>query len=120
MPASGHAPLVTNLDDLCTAAVDRSVNMLIPWLLIASYAYYHEDESLLSDLLFDRMCKQALERYAEITHPHKRFVSEDALRAGSLYHLRREDYPSVVEGACRRLVGDLRSRGDTLTDGDVC
>jgi NAD-dependent DNA ligase len=43
-------------------------NMLVPYYLMYSYAYYIEGESLVEDVEFDQMCQDLLEKWDTITH----------------------------------------------------
>lgn len=63
--------------------------------LMAAYAYYMEDEPIMSDWDFDNIAKELLENYDSIEHPHKHLVTPDDLRAGTYLG----EYPEVVKGA---------------------
>ena len=63
--------------------------------LIAAYAYYVEDNPIMSDWQFDVLAKRLLEKWDTIEHPHKSFISEDDLRAGTFLG----KYPSIVPDA---------------------
>lgn len=74
---------------------DDSINMYVPWYMMAAYAYYVEDDPILSDTMFDKMAKRMLELWDQIEHPHKKYLSEDMLKAGTFIG----EYPSRVKGA---------------------
>ena len=93
-----------NLDQECLWVMGQSPHAAIPWFLMASYLYYHHDVSLISDGLYDDMAKAILEAWDELDHRHKHLLSEDALKAGSLYSLRVEDYPGMTKGGARHLI----------------
>ena len=93
-----------NADTLCREAIERSPNLTVPWYLMTSYLYYHEDESLISDGLYDAMCKLMLDRWDEITHPHKHLIHKDALAAGSGFDIPKDAYPEIAKGAAIRLL----------------
>jgi len=78
-------------------------NMLVPWYLMAAYAYYEEDDPIISDSLFDRICKSILDNWDSIQHYHKKYLSKEMLEAGTYIG----DYPSIVAGAVR----NIRSKG---------
>ena len=63
---------------------------------MASYAYYEQDDPILSDGMYDRLARRLLENFEEIEHMHKHLITEDDLRAGSLLI---DEYPSIVKGA---------------------
>jgi hypothetical protein len=75
-----------------------NINLMVPWYLMASFAYYHLDDPILSDAAFDELAKKLLDNYSNVEHRHKGLIKEDDLRAGSLL-LAKEDYPSLVESA---------------------
>ena len=51
-------------------------NKLISWFMIASYAYYHLDSSVMSDYDFDYLVKRILENWEDIDHPHKDLIKK--------------------------------------------
>lgn len=76
----------------------KGPNMLVPWYLILSYAYYFLDVSLVSDRLYDRICKNllaALDAF-DIDHRHMGLCDMEALTAGTAFHLKKEDYPGMA------------------------
>ena len=91
----------TDYDKLCLETTDNNINMLVPWYLMAAYAYYVEDNPILSDMLFDRMGKKLLTHYDEVEHMHKDCITKDDLGAGTLLG----KYPSRIKGAVAALRG---------------
>jgi NAD-dependent DNA ligase len=91
-------------DEDCQEWVTENPNMIIPWLLMASYAYYYLNEAIISDGLYDTLCKETLLKWDEIYHQHKKLITKDELIAGSLYKLKEEDYPSIAKGAAAYLL----------------
>jgi hypothetical protein len=87
------------LDDYAAGIFADNINMMVPWYLMASYAYYKKDEPILSDAFFDAMGKTMLERWDDINHFHKHLITVDDLRAGTYLG----DYPSIIEGAIEEL-----------------
>ena len=83
------------LDKQCLETVDKNINMSVPWYLMAAYAYYEEDDPILSDNMFDRLAKKMLKNWDVIEHFHKHVISKDDLEAGSFLG----EYPSRVKGA---------------------
>jgi len=88
-----------NLDKVCLQFIDKNNNMLIPWYIMASYAYYEEDSPILTDALFDRLAKKILNNWDDIDHQHKNYLNEDMLRAGTY----SGEYPTRVSGAVSHL-----------------
>lgn len=83
------------IDKAYTDVCDDNPNMLVPWYLMAAYAYYVEDDPILSDSRFDQMAKRILEHWDEIDHLHKDKLTKDDLKAGTFLG----EYPSRVKGA---------------------
>ena len=76
-------------------------NMLVPYYLMYSYAYYKENESLIPDTEYDDICKQIIEKWDNITHWHKSLLTLDALTAGTGYDI---EYPNRVISAAKTLI----------------
>jgi NAD-dependent DNA ligase len=74
---------------------DDSINMYVPWYLMAAYAYYVQDDPILPDSMFDTMAKRMLEHWDEIQHRHKAYLTKEMLEAGTYIG----DYPSQIKGA---------------------
>lgn len=79
--------------------VNRSINLAVPLYLIAAYAYYIEDDPVISDDCFDWLAKLLKENWEEIKHHHKKYLTLDDLTAGTYLG----EYPTIVEGALRDL-----------------
>lgn len=90
---------VVSLDAACRSIVNPNINMTVPWYLMAAYAYYVEDSPILSDQLFDELCKTMLKHWDEIEHFHKEYITKDHLAAGTFLG----KYPSRVEDALHSL-----------------
>jgi len=86
-------------DQQCMDAIENP-NMMIPWYLMASYAYYEEDNPILSDGLFDGLAKRMLECWDDIDHWHKDLITTEDLEAGTLL---ARDFPERVKGAVKHL-----------------
>lgn len=64
-----------------------------------SFLYYKHDLSPIEDEVFDKLCVRLLAVYGTIKHRHKRLVSEDDLRAGSGFAIKK--YPQRVRMAAQ-------------------
>ena len=82
------------LDNHAAKLFATDVNMMVPWYLMASYAYYEQGDPIFSDAFFDDMGKTMLEVWDDIDHFHKHLISVDDLRAGTYLG----EYPSRVIG----------------------
>jgi hypothetical protein len=69
--------------------------MYIPWYLMAAYAYYEDDNPIISDRLFDLIAKRILENWDQIEHMHKSYLTKDMLQAGTYIG----EYPTRIKGA---------------------
>lgn len=87
------------LDNYAEEVFLKNSNMMIPYYIMASYAYYIEDNPIFSDGFYDNLAKTILAQWDTITHWHKEYLDKDALEAGSYLG----DYPSIVQGALKSL-----------------
>ena len=88
-------------DKHCGDLIDDNINMTVPWYLMAAYAYYEEDDPILSDAFFDKLANKILKEWDNITHYHKHLLSKELLEAGSFLG----EYPSIVKGALKNIKG---------------
>lgn len=79
--------------------VDKSKNLAVPLYLIAAYAYYVEDDPLISDDCFDWLAKFLKEHWEQIEHYHKEKITLQDLSAGTYLG----EYPSIVKSAAHDL-----------------
>ena len=87
------------LDDHAAKIFAKNINMMVPWYLMASYAYYKQDDAIFSDGFFDEMGKTMLACWDDIEHYHKEYITVDDLQAGTFLG----EYPSRVEGGLASL-----------------
>ena len=87
------------LDDHAAKIFAKNINMMVPWYLMASYAYYNQDDAIFSDGFFDEMGKTMLACWDDIEHFHKEHITVDDLQAGTFLG----EYPTRVEGALQSL-----------------
>ena len=88
-----------NWDQHAALLFMENLNMMVPYYLMASYAYYKQDDPIFSDAFFDNMGKTMLERWDDIAHFHKEYINKGDLLAGTFLG----KYPTRVEGALRSL-----------------
>lgn len=91
--------MTRDLDQVAAELFAKNINMMVPWYLMASYAYYKQADPIFTDGFFDEMGKTMLERWDDIEHFHKDYISTDDLNAGTFLG----EYPSRVEGALQSL-----------------
>ena len=87
------------LDIAAAKLFAKNINMMIPWYLMASYAYYKQDDAIFSDGFFDEMGKTMLACWDDIEHFHKEHITTGDLEAGTFLG----KYPSRVEGGLQAL-----------------
>jgi len=83
------------LDELSRKEFAKNKNSIIGFIIMASYLYYHKPDypPILSDHVYDRMCKYLLSNYDTIQHRLKYLIDKEDLSAGSLYKLGYNEYP---------------------------
>jgi hypothetical protein len=82
-------------DNYAAELFSKNINLMVPWYLMAAYAYYAQDTPILSDSFFDDLAKTLLTVWSDVKHHHKKYITEDMLRAGTYIG----EYPGIVEGA---------------------
>jgi hypothetical protein len=83
------------LDNHAAKIFAENINMMVPWYLMASFAYYKQDDAIFSDGFFDEMGKTMLAVWDDIEHFHKEYITKGDLEAGTFLG----EYPSRVESA---------------------
>lgn len=87
------------LDDHAAEIFAKNINMMVPYYLMASYAYYVEDDPIFSDAFYDNLAKTMLAVWDDIEHQHKHLLNTSMLEAGSFLG----EYPSIVSGSLKSL-----------------
>lgn len=87
------------IDKIMREVTEKNLNMTVPWYLMTSYAYYVEDNPLVSDGAFDRLAKTMLEQWDNIDHFHKDHIKVDDLKAGTFLG----EYPTRVPDAVKNV-----------------
>lgn len=82
-------------ETVATKRISENPNLMVPFYIMASYAYYVEDSPIFSDGFYDKLAKKILKNWDTIEHYHKHFLDKDALDAGSYLG----DYPLIIQGA---------------------
>ena len=97
-----------NLDKKAKNLLEGNPSMMVPWFLMASYLYYHENESLFSDEYYDALSKELLLKWDQVEHFHKHLIEVGDLMAGSLYRLKESDYPSLCKSTAHHLLSVMK------------
>lgn len=78
--------------------VEENANRLVPFMLMAAYAYYHTDHEMVPDWLFDEWYARLKRTRWRIKHPHLHLINtRGAGSGGCVLGIRK--YPSIVIGA---------------------
>lgn len=86
----------------------KGPNVSVPWVLMASYLYYHEDKTILSDVVYDSVIKDIVEHWDEIDHCHKRFLDFESLKSSStMFQMKSCEYPLITISTAHRLLARL-------------
>jgi len=81
--------------------VHANKNMSVPWFLMAAYAYYEEDDNIVSDNAYDALSKFIIFHWDQISHRHKHLIDVESLKnTSSIFDM---TYPSMVKGAVKEL-----------------
>lgn len=94
-------------DDYCLDIIGGNPDMLVPWILMASYLYYHRDTQLLTDAVFDILCTTLQGQYDCVNHIHKYLITRSDLQVVSLFKLEEGQYPRSCVGAALSVRRDL-------------
>lgn len=91
-------------DEACLAAVARSPNLIVPWVLMASYLYYHRDQNILSDAVYDMLVHRLRDEWATIKHLHKSIIKRASIQgSSSLFDIPERRYPIRCRSAALQL-----------------
>lgn len=97
-----------NYDQKARDSFRESTSSAVWWVIISSYLYYVRDESILSDEVFDKLMKTILDRnikHSLLSH----LITEEDLKAGSLFRLKPKDYPQFIIEAGERIIRGVDS-----------
>lgn len=73
---------------------------LLQVYLMSSFLYYENNDSPISDDMFDRICVELLKVWDDFDHMHKHLVTKADLEAGTGYAI--TVYPLMVKLAAER------------------
>lgn len=90
------------LEQLGARTVDYNADMLIPWILMASYAYYQLSIPLVPDSLYDEWTRRLSRVWWRVKHRHKHLIIHGTPQVSVL--LKEDDYPGMTISATHRLL----------------
>jgi hypothetical protein len=79
-------------------------NQMLLRYLMASYAYYVLDQSLMFDHEFDSLCIALRDNWDRVTHKLKYLTDLDALQSQTGFHIDPRSYPESLKRTARRLL----------------
>lgn len=82
-----------------TRVIRRNRNMMVPYYIMCCYAYYEEDNPLVSDGFFDLLARTLAREFTTVQHQHKNYLSEDAVSAATY----SGPYPLIVKDSVESL-----------------
>lgn len=83
--------------------------------LMSAYAYYEQDDPLITDVEFDMLAKYILHNYDSLKHPHKELITKDDLGAGTYLG----KYPEMVKNAVSHYRLELVAKRFRMAPGIV-
>lgn len=90
-------------------AATRNPNMMVPWFLMAAYAYEQLDDPIISDSAWDDLCNRLKQEWKSIHHRHKWIIDRHQLGTATASYLVKDDYPGMVIGAVCQLIQEIRN-----------
>jgi len=73
--------------------------LLVQHYLLASYLYYHLDQSPMTDEAYDLLCQRLDTNWSRIKHPHLKLIKRPRLEETTGYNIKQKSYPRVVQHA---------------------
>ena len=81
-------------DKLCLEVCRKNIERAGSWYVMASYAYYVEDDPIITDECFEKLAKMLLKAYPTLPKCITELIKEETLRAGTYLG----EYPGWVPG----------------------
>jgi NAD-dependent DNA ligase len=84
---------------------DLTLEQLVPWFLMACYAYYEAHNPIMEDCEFDLLTARLKDEWENIVHPHKSLITPSHLDATTGYDI---EYPTIVKYATMEVINESR------------
>jgi len=94
-------------DTMSKKIYDEDLNMLVPWFLMASYAYYRLGVNIMKDSEFDRIANNLKHNWEEVDHMHKHLITLEMLSTSSGYSIK---YTNMIKHATLIYIDSLTAR----------
>lgn len=84
-----------NIDEVTRKECSKNPKAVVGFILAASYLYYcrSDCQPILSDDVFDKMCKFLYNKWDKLDHKYKYLINKEDLQAGSLFAIKEWEYP---------------------------
>lgn len=104
-----NARLQPRYEAQCQSTIVANPNMLVPWYLMASYAYYVYGKTIISDALYDQICQRLDAEWDSIEHRDKPIIECAFLKRCSGAYICDDNVPAQARGSLDYLLvgGDL-------------
>ena len=86
---------------------------LVPFYLMASFAYYYLNDNFMEDGAFDLLCSRLHLEWRRVEHPHKHLIDKASLSATTGYTLPFDRLPLMMKHATKQLL-------QASKDGTIC
>jgi len=93
---------------------EKDYNLLVPWFLMASYAYYDLKDDIMSDCEFDYITILLKKNWKKVKHPHKKLITLDMLNASTGYSIK---YTNMIKYATTDYLEYLASQKADISKG---
>jgi hypothetical protein len=98
-------PSIADNDKRATVVTQGNYNMLVPWVLMGSYAYNILDKPILSDATYDELCRKLWRRWGDVRHRHKWLIDRGETTCHVI--LSEDDYPGLCTDAATDKVKEI-------------
>ena len=86
---------------------DKDKDMLVPWFLMASYAYYDLGRLIMTDSEFDNISRELEKHWDDVEHMHKHLITKEMLVTSSGYSI---EYTNMIKHATHDYINSLTQR----------
>lgn len=87
------------LDKSYFDSIDSSINSCVPWFICSTWAILVDEDPIVTDSVYDNICKKLQNNWDEIEHPHKEYIDVDKLTVN--------DYPRGTGTMIKTLRKDI-------------
>lgn len=89
---------------------------LVQWVLMCSFLYYVKEDSIISDSEFDSLIEMMKDKWEILNHRHLHLIAKETVKTNSLFNLKSEDYPQIIQHSALRLLKAKKKFKTTIED----